>query len=48
MELLEARNLFRKSTRELIVLKADSHKLLHCDGISKKISRDGTSEDLAI
>ena len=48
LELLEASELCRQFTCELIVLKTDSHKLLRCGGILQEISRYGTSEDIAI
>ena len=46
--LLDASELCRQFTRELVVLKADSHKILHWDGIHHEIIRDGTSDDIAI
>ena len=39
LELLEASKLYRKFTRDLIVLKADIHKIIRCDGIRQEISR---------
>ena len=48
MELLEARELCRKFTYDLIVLKYDGRKLLRCGGILQEIIRDGTSEDVSI
>ena len=48
LELLEASEICRQFTHELIVIKANINKLLCCNGIRQEIIRNGTSEYVSI